>query len=187
VRRADGGGAGLLTVWASAAVLAISITALSWGGALVARHRADRAADIAALGGAATLQAGGDGCAAAIRLARAQGAQATSCQVIDATTVLVEVAVNVVGPAARWGRLPPARARARAGPALTGVRQLAPGSWLGRTATLPTVVARVSAGFGCGRRARLGTRLRGRSWRGSVPALDKAAGSPAGPLPSLVS
>jgi secretion/DNA translocation related TadE-like protein len=148
VRPADGGAAGLLTVWASAAVLAISITALSWGGALVARHRADRAADIAALGGAAALQAGGDGCTAAIRLAREQGARVTGCQVVDATTVLVEVAVNVVGPAARWGRLPPARARARAGPALTGVRQLAPGSWLGRTAALPTVVARVSAGFG---------------------------------------
>ena len=116
---ADGGAAGLLTVWASALVLAVSVTALAWGGTLVARHRADRAADIAALGGAATLQAGGDGCAAAARLADAQGARVTSCRVIDAT-VLLEVAVDVVGPAARWGRLPPARARARAGPAWTG-------------------------------------------------------------------
>jgi secretion/DNA translocation related TadE-like protein len=117
VTPADGGAAGLLTVWASAAVLAVSVTALAWGGALVARHRADRAADIAALGGAAALQVGGDGCTAAAGLAAAQGARVTSCRVIDATTLLLEVAVDVVGPAARWGRLPPARARARAGPA----------------------------------------------------------------------
>ena len=120
MRPAENGAAGLLTVWASMAVLAVAFTALAWGGALVARHRADRAADLAALAGAATLQAGGDGCTAAIRSAAAQGARVTSCQVADATTVLVAVAVDVVGPAARWGRLPPARARARAGPAWTG-------------------------------------------------------------------
>jgi secretion/DNA translocation related TadE-like protein len=119
VRPAEHGAAGLLTVWASAAVLAVAVTALAWGGALVARHRAGRAADIAALAGAATLQAGGDGCTAAARLAGAQGARVTSCEVVAATTVLLEVAVDVVGPAARWGRLPPARARARAGPAWT--------------------------------------------------------------------
>jgi secretion/DNA translocation related TadE-like protein len=121
VRPAERGAAGLLTLWASAVVLAVVVTALAWGGALVARHRADRAADVAALAGAATLQHGGDGCTAAIRLAVAQGARVTSCQVIDATTVLLEVTVDVVGPAARWGRLPPARARARAGPAWTGL------------------------------------------------------------------
>jgi secretion/DNA translocation related TadE-like protein len=120
VKPDEGGAAGLLTLWASAAVLAVAVTALAWGGALVARHRADRAADIAALAGAATVQAGGDGCGAAIRLAAAQGARVTSCQVIDATTVQLEVAVDVVGPAARWGGLPPARARARAGPAWMG-------------------------------------------------------------------
>jgi secretion/DNA translocation related TadE-like protein len=120
VRPADGGAAGLLTVWASATVLAVAVTALAWGGALVARHRADRAADIAALGAAATLQAGGDGCAAAAWLAEAQGARLTACQVAGVRTVLLEVAVDVVGPAARWGRLPPARARARAGPAWSG-------------------------------------------------------------------
>jgi secretion/DNA translocation related TadE-like protein len=178
VRPADGGAAGLLTVGASAAVLAMSITALAWGGAMVARHRADRAADIAALGGAVALQAGGDGCAAAIRLAREQGARVTSCQVVDATTVLVEVAVDIVGPAARWGRLPPARARARAGPVLTGVRQLAPGSWVGRPAALPTVVAR--SGFGSepasARRAALAAvRGAGQCW-----LWMRAAGSPAG-------
>jgi secretion/DNA translocation related TadE-like protein len=119
VRSADGGAAGLLTVGAAAAVLAVSVTALAWGGVLVARHRADRAADIAALGGAATLQTGGDACSVAARLAAAQGARVTACRVIDAT-VLLEVAVDVAGPATRWGRLPPARARARAGPAWTG-------------------------------------------------------------------
>jgi secretion/DNA translocation related TadE-like protein len=117
VRPTEGGAAALLTVWASAAVLAVAVTALAWGGALVARHRADRAADIAALAGATALQGGGDGCVAAMRLAAAQGARVTSCQVIDATTVLLEVAVDVAGPAAQWGPLPPARARARAGPA----------------------------------------------------------------------
>jgi secretion/DNA translocation related TadE-like protein len=173
VRPADGGAAGLLTVGASAAVLAMSITALAWGGAMVARHRADRAADIAALGGAVALQAGGDGCAAAIRLAREQGARVTSCQVVDATTVLVEVAVEVVGPAARWGRLPPARARARAGPVLTGVRQLAPGSWLRRS---PDSGGAGQCRLWMRRRPRLGTRLCRRSWRGSVPAMDEGGG-----------
>jgi secretion/DNA translocation related TadE-like protein len=82
---------------------------------VVARHRAAGAADLAALAGAQLLVRGDpQPCAAAARVAEESGARLDSCQV-EAGTVLVVTAVELGWSA--WGLdMPPARARARAGP-----------------------------------------------------------------------
>lgn len=68
--------------------------ALSLNAYLVGQRRVAAAADLAALAGAAELQQGRDGCAAADRLALDNGARMTSCEV-DGTTILVAVEVEV--------------------------------------------------------------------------------------------
>lgn len=81
------------------------------GAAVIARHRAQAAADLAALAGAARIPAGSTAaCAAAQRLAGDMSAYEFRC-VVDGLDVLITVAVPVPG----W-RLAPARATARAGP-----------------------------------------------------------------------
>ncbi|MDQ1603131.1 MAG: hypothetical protein QOE01_976 [Actinomycetota bacterium] len=98
-----------------AVVVAATTTALAVGSAVVARHRADGAADLAALAGAELLVRGDpQPCAAAARVAAESGARLDSCQVA-AGTVLVVAAVEPGWSA--WGLdMPPARASARAGP-----------------------------------------------------------------------
>ena len=108
------GAAGVLALAAAAALLSVTLGVLAWSGALVARQRAQNAADLAALAAARHAARGGDGCAAAVRLAAASGATLAGCAVLDGAvvTVLVEVPVTSV----RGLDIGPARARARAGP-----------------------------------------------------------------------
>ena len=81
------------------------------GAAVVARHRAQAAADLAALAAAARLPAGAESaCAQAGVVARAMGADPAGC-LIDDLDVVVTVEVGVA--IGRWGT---ARAAARAGP-----------------------------------------------------------------------
>ncbi len=81
------------------------------GAAVIARHRAQTAADLAALAGAAQLAAGPEAaCVEAKRLASRLRAGETGCA-IDGLDVVVTVTVPL--PA---GRVGPARASARAGP-----------------------------------------------------------------------
>jgi secretion/DNA translocation related TadE-like protein len=80
------------------------------GAAVVARHRAQAAADLAALAAAGRLPAGADAaCAQADAVARAMRAGTMHC-VVDELDVVITVETAV----SRWG---PARAAARAGPA----------------------------------------------------------------------
>ncbi len=80
------------------------------GAAVVARHRAQAAADLAALAAAARVPAGAEtACAQAHAVARAMRAGTTGCVVDD-----LDVVITVEVPAGRWGT---ARAAARAGPA----------------------------------------------------------------------
>ena len=82
------------------------------GAAVVARHRAQAAADLAALAAAARVPAGTESaCAQADAVARAMRAGATGC-VVDDLDVVITVEVSTAG--SRWGA---ARAAARAGPA----------------------------------------------------------------------
>jgi secretion/DNA translocation related TadE-like protein len=119
---APGGDGGSATVWVAVLCLtvwAVGLAATGVGIALVARHRAESAADLAALA-AARAAAGGDpdACAQARRVAGAGRARVARCQPASDGSVLIvtEVAVpGLPGGAARWADVPPARARARAG------------------------------------------------------------------------
>ena len=82
------------------------------GAAVVARHRAQAAADLAALAAAAGLPAGPEtACTQANAVARAMRVSAADCVVDDLDVVVTIEASLAVG---RWGN---ARAAARAGPA----------------------------------------------------------------------
>lgn len=82
------------------------------GSAVVARHRAQAAADLAALAGAVLLAAGPESaCAQAKVVARQMGVSTTGCTVDDLDIVITtEVRLAVLGRGS-------ARAAARAGPA----------------------------------------------------------------------
>jgi secretion/DNA translocation related TadE-like protein len=80
------------------------------GAAVVARHRAQAAADLAALAAAARVPAGAEtACAQASAVVRAMRTSPAGCA-LDELDVVVTVEVGV----GRWGS---ARAAARAGPA----------------------------------------------------------------------
>ena len=82
------------------------------GAAVVARHRAQAAADLAALAAAAGLPAGPEtACTQANAVARAMRVSTADCVVDDLDVVVTIEASLAVG---RWGN---ARAAARAGPA----------------------------------------------------------------------
>ncbi|WP_316522716.1 Rv3654c family TadE-like protein [Kitasatospora brasiliensis] len=122
--RAAAGGrgpdAGSATVWLLALAMlgtAVFGGTLAVGSVVAARHRAESAADLAALAAAGRMLLEPDGgCARAAGIAAAQGAGLVSCAVdrsADAVEVVAEAEVRGL-PA----RLPlgPARGRARAGP-----------------------------------------------------------------------
>ncbi|MBM7517230.1 Rv3654c family TadE-like protein [Nocardioides nitrophenolicus] len=113
------GAATVLTV-AMAGVLLLTGAAAGVVGALVVAHRrAQAAADLAALASATSLATGGataaspGPCAAAVDIARANGARLVSCWVDD-----LDVTVEVRVPGPRWlGQTHDLSATARAGPA----------------------------------------------------------------------
>lgn len=108
----------------AAAVALVALVSLTGGGvcvgaAVVARHRAQAAADLAALT-AATVLVGGEGtaCAQAAAVAQRMGAALTDCTAVGLdVTVRIEIAVEL-------GRfaMGPARAAARAGPTASSPR-----------------------------------------------------------------
>jgi secretion/DNA translocation related TadE-like protein len=116
VRCADRGSA---TVWVLAVCLLTwsgTTAALSIGAAVVTRHRAESAADLAALAGArAAADGAGDPCAAANRVAEAMRARVAACDLLGDGSVQVVTVIALPGLLAQWRGLPPARARSRAG------------------------------------------------------------------------
>lgn len=87
--------------------------AMSFVAGVVADHRAAQsAADLSALAGAQALQRGQDPCAAANRIAAANGASVRSCDV-SGEEVVVDVTVEARSYA---GYSPEVTGRARAGP-----------------------------------------------------------------------
>lgn len=97
---------GLVTVLTTIALVAGGV-----GSVMVAHRKAQAAADLAALAGAADLRDGRDGCVLAARIAAANGAVLADC-LVDG--VEVEVVVAVAVPAVPGA--PTMRSRARAGP-----------------------------------------------------------------------
>ena len=103
----------MVAVAMMAVLLAITAGGGYVGSAVIARHRAQAAADLAALAAAGRLADGADAaCAQASALAHAMRTAVTQCVVED-----LDVVVTVAAPLA-FGRLGvgPARASARAGP-----------------------------------------------------------------------
>jgi secretion/DNA translocation related TadE-like protein len=94
------------------ALLSITSGGVYLGAAVVARHRAQAAADLAALAGAARLAAGPEAaCAQATAVARTMRVNTTGCAVDDLDVVVtIQVGLAIRG----WGS---AQAVARAGPA----------------------------------------------------------------------
>jgi len=109
----DRGAGSVLAVAMVAAVMAVTIAVAHLGAAVVARHRAQAAADLAALAAAVTLVEGrAQACATADAVAAAMRARGTECSVHGAdVTVAVQVPVHL----GRWGT-GRAGARSRAGP-----------------------------------------------------------------------
>lgn len=97
-------------------LVGLAVTLSLLGQAAVARHRAEAAADLAALAAADVLlgRAEGGACTSAARTARDNGASLVSCRPAAGATVTVEVVVRIRGPGAALGV---ASATGRAGPA----------------------------------------------------------------------
>jgi secretion/DNA translocation related TadE-like protein len=109
----DRGSATLVAVAVMAVLLALTLGGVAVGSAVIARHRAQAAADLAALAAAAHLADGaGEACSHAAALVHAMRTVLTQCAVED-LDVVVAVDASVV-----FGRMGvgPARASARAGP-----------------------------------------------------------------------
>lgn len=106
-------GAATVLVVAMAGVLMFVLIGLSAiSGLVTSQRRAQAAADLAALAGAASAMAGEDACVQAARIASANDAQLDSCADTGGDVV---VQVRVPGPT--WsGRLVRVSAAARAGP-----------------------------------------------------------------------
>jgi secretion/DNA translocation related TadE-like protein len=106
---------GSATIWALATGLVFVIAAVTLavaGSTTVARHRAQAAADFAALGAAArTWDGESAACGRAADLSARNGAELVACR-LEGLDAVVTVEVRGVG-AGRWGAV---RASARAGP-----------------------------------------------------------------------
>ncbi|WP_312854044.1 Rv3654c family TadE-like protein [Tsukamurella spumae] len=92
-----GGDDGVATVLAAvmvAAIITVVVMVVDVGAAVSARHRAQSAADLAALAGAASAIDVDAACAAADRLARANAGSLRACSV-DGFEVVVRVGVPV--------------------------------------------------------------------------------------------
>jgi len=110
------GSASIYVLLLLAVICATGVVALAAGHALAVRHRAGAAADLAALAAAdRVLEGAARACDLAGSIARANGARVVACTVQgDLVDLLVEIRLS-----AGLSRLPPVRARARAGPALS--------------------------------------------------------------------
>ena len=112
--RPDTGSATLWVVVAMAVVVAVAAGCVAVGTVVVARHRADIAADAAALAAAgAVLDGQAAACTAAAAIARLDGALLTRCG-LDGAGAQVEVRLSLPGGLGRFGT---AVGQARAGPA----------------------------------------------------------------------
>ncbi len=97
-----------------ALLLAVTVGAVDVGAAVIARHRAQAAADLSALAAAGMMPVGlTAACEKAAVVAAAMGTAVTAC---TADALDVAVTVDAPVPLGRWG-VGPARAVARAGPA----------------------------------------------------------------------
>lgn len=93
-RDPERGAATVFAAFGLLALLSLTVLAVQVGGAVVAGHRVQSAADLAALAAAGALADGGDACAAARDSARANGVRVGSCAV-EEQTVLVRALADL--------------------------------------------------------------------------------------------
>lgn len=112
----DKGSGSVLVLGVCSGLVSLLLLVLALSSAVLARHRAEAAADLAALAGADVVvgRAAGEPCARAEQVLLAHGAASAGCVVADDGSVLVSATVSPSGLA---GVLGPARAQARAGQA----------------------------------------------------------------------
>jgi secretion/DNA translocation related TadE-like protein len=115
-RPADRGSAGVWVISCCVLLMLMATVATVRGLAVLARHRAEAGADLAALAAAGRIGLGGDGCAEARQVARDNGSRLSACRLrLDpggrSGSVEVEVVLIVHLPIVGT-RLVPARARA---------------------------------------------------------------------------
>ena len=116
-RAGERGAATVVGVAAVLVVLAAFAVAVQLGAAVITRHRAEAAADLAALAAAARVTAGpADACASARRVTDRMVVRMEACE-LDGWEVTVRVEASPPGLLGRFGT---SRAIARAGPALVG-------------------------------------------------------------------
>lgn len=120
--RSDRGAATIWVLGLGAVVIAAALVMVARGSAVVARHRLERAADLAALAAAEQIGRGEQPCAAATRIATANAAQLVSCTpqldpsgrsgavavVLRRTVSVPLVGARTLSARARAGRQPPA-------------------------------------------------------------------------------
>nr|WP_055351962.1 Rv3654c family TadE-like protein [Mycobacterium tuberculosis] len=101
----------MLAVAMVAVLLCVTGAGAYLGSAVVARHRAQAAADLASLAAAARLPSGlAAACARATLVARAMRVEHAQCRVVDLdVVVIVEVAVAFAGVATATARAGPAK------------------------------------------------------------------------------
>jgi secretion/DNA translocation related TadE-like protein len=128
--RSEAGSGSLYVLWLGAVLVAAGLALAAFTGALAARHTAESAADLGALAAAASASAGEVvACREAARIVAANGASLQTCRLVGGSVAEVVAAVGLgsragegAGAGGRTGAglsrvLPPATARARAGPA----------------------------------------------------------------------
>jgi secretion/DNA translocation related TadE-like protein len=121
--RTDRGSATILSLGVAAVLLGACAMGVLWAAISVSHHRADAAADLAALSAAQAQQSNpGTACTAAGRIADAQGGSLKYCHVegdVIAVTVAVRVPLGVFGTPVLTGK-------ARAGPIEGGEARAGP-------------------------------------------------------------
>lgn len=111
----DAGSASVWVLSLAVAVLAVGCAGIVVASAISARHRAESAADLAALAAAAVARDGGDGCREAAAVAAANRAVLAGCRLGADGSVTVVVALPLSQPLRRWTAGQDVRAVARAG------------------------------------------------------------------------
>jgi secretion/DNA translocation related TadE-like protein len=111
-REVDRGSATVLAAVGAAGMLVVLAVGIQIAGATIARHRAEAAADLAALAGATEVRNGREAaCGRAGRIASANGASVQNCEILDLdlrVTVRIVVSIGPIGASATG--------RGRAGP-----------------------------------------------------------------------
>lgn len=112
-RRSEAGVATVAAATTVAFVLVVAVALVQVGLVIAAKHRAQAAADLAALAGSAASLRGDDGCATARSVARRNGAGVTSCR---ADLAVVTVRTESLTASVVWGSRFSTHADARAAP-----------------------------------------------------------------------